>query len=460
MGIGMITASELKIKEEFKKLIPPLSSEEFAQLEQNCFNDGIRDAICTWQGYIIDGHNRYVIATKHGLEYKTEEMEFDNEDRAKIWIIENQLGRRNITDYIKFELLEEYKKIQLEIGKNNKGANQYTPERILSINDKTHHNTREIIAEKLSWSTGKTAQAEVVKKKAPEEVKQKLRNGDISINQAYKDIKSVEKKEELIQKKEEYVKQATNGISNKPKVYHNNCFDFLNAFQDNSIDLLFTDPPYSTDIENINDFASNWLNLALQKLKPNGRAYICIGAYPKEINAYLNVLLYQDKFIVDNPLIWTYRNTLGVTPKMKYNLNYQMILHLYSNESPELDISITNEMFSVQDINAPDGRLGNRLHTWQKPDELARRLIRHSTLENDLVVDCFTCTGTFLLEAARLNRRAVGCDIDLYNYLLKNPEELLHRKSDNEFIAVKWGNLKKHNIKIKAKHFNKYRKAS
>ena len=54
----------LEIKEEFKKLIPPLTSEEFKQLEQNCLAEGIREAILTWNGFIIDGHNRYEIATK------------------------------------------------------------------------------------------------------------------------------------------------------------------------------------------------------------------------------------------------------------------------------------------------------------------------------------------------------------------------------------------------------------
>jgi site-specific DNA-methyltransferase (adenine-specific) len=196
------------------------------------------------------------------------------------------------------------------------------------------------------------------------------------------------------------------------------CVDFLNTFEDNSIDLLITDPPYSTDVKNINDFAEMWVDLALSKIKENGRAYICIGGYPKEINAYLNILLKQSKFIVDNPLIWSYKNTLGITPKMKYNLNYQIILHLYSENSRELDTSITNEMWSVMEINAPDGRIGNRYHTWQKPDELGMRLIKHSTIENDLVVDCFACTGTFVLMAAKLNRIAKGCDIDENNLLI------------------------------------------
>ena len=103
---------------------------------------------------------------------------------------------------------------------------------------------------------------------------------------------------------------------------------------------------------------------------------------------------------------------------MKYNLNYQVVLHLYSEDSDELDTSNTNEMFSVQDINAPDGRIGNRFHAWQKPDELARRLIKQGSKEGDLVVDCFACTGTFLIEAAKQGRSAVGCDISHENLLI------------------------------------------
>ncbi len=89
---------ELKIKEHFKKLIPPLTSEEFTQLENNCLAEGIREAIITWQGFIIDGHNRYEIAKRWGLEFKTIEKSFDSKEDAIEWMINNQLGRRNITD--------------------------------------------------------------------------------------------------------------------------------------------------------------------------------------------------------------------------------------------------------------------------------------------------------------------------------------------------------------------------
>ncbi len=156
----------------------------------------------------------------------------------------------------------------------------------------------------------------------------------------------------------------------RPIVYYTDAVSFIDTFEDKSVDLLFTDPPYSTDIEDLDEFIDSWLSPALSKVKDTGRAFICIGAYPIEQYLYLERLLATD-WILDNPLIWTYRNTLGQTPKMKYNLNYQIVMHLYKNTSNPLDNRITKEMFSVQDINAPDGRIGDRYHTWQKPDELA-----------------------------------------------------------------------------------------
>lgn len=222
-----------------------------------------------------------------------------------------------------------------------------------------------------------------------------------------------EKRAQIAARKAEYTEASNKSVEhNPPKIYLKDCIEYMQLMDDDSVDLLVTDPPYSTDIDNISEFVESWLPLALDKLKSTGRGYICAGAYPVELNAYLSYLLGQDKFTVDAPLIWTYRNTLGQTPNMKYNLNYQVIFHIYSENSPPLDKSITNEMFSVQDINAPDGRLGNRYHTWQKPDELAYRFIKHSSKEGQIVFDPFACTGTFLIAASKFDRVAMGCEIN------------------------------------------------
>lgn len=88
----------LVIDKEFKGLIPPLTNEEFNQLEQNCIKDGILESIKVWQDVIIDGHNRHEIANKNGLDFTVTELSFENRTDALEWIILHQLGRRNLTE--------------------------------------------------------------------------------------------------------------------------------------------------------------------------------------------------------------------------------------------------------------------------------------------------------------------------------------------------------------------------
>ena len=87
----------MKINPEFKSLIPPLAPEELAQLESNILSDGCRDPLVTWQGTLIDGHNRYDICQRHGIKFTTVEMEFADKAAAMDWMFANQLGRRNLT---------------------------------------------------------------------------------------------------------------------------------------------------------------------------------------------------------------------------------------------------------------------------------------------------------------------------------------------------------------------------
>jgi len=175
-------------------------------------------------------------------------------------------------------------------------------------------------------------------------------------------------------------------------------------------DLLLTDPPYSTDVPDIGAFAADWLPKALAKVKPTGRAYVFIGAYPEELLAYLTVASQVGPVPLDQVLVWAYENTLGPAPQDRYKLNWQAILYFRGPQAPPLDCPLMVEQFSVQDVPAPDGRQGNRYHAWQKPDELAERLVRHATRAGELVLDPFCCTGTFVIAAAKLGRIGRGCD--------------------------------------------------
>ncbi len=91
----------LIVDPEFEEKIPRLSEEEFQLLEQLILEEGrIKDPIVTWNGIIVDGHNRYRIMLKHPeiqIPFDIYEKEFSDRFAAIAWICKNQLGRRNLT---------------------------------------------------------------------------------------------------------------------------------------------------------------------------------------------------------------------------------------------------------------------------------------------------------------------------------------------------------------------------
>jgi ParB family chromosome partitioning protein len=183
--------TDLEVRPEFKNLIPPLSTDERMGLERSIVSDGCRDALVVWGRVLVDGHNRYEICRKNGVPFRTVPVEFGSEAEARVWIRNNQMGRRNLTDGWKAELALGNKADLLEMGRERMSEARKKQPEGLSRNDKPFepHRTREAIAETLGWSTGKVAQAEVVKAKAPE-VWEKVKAGEATIHQAYQEVKN------------------------------------------------------------------------------------------------------------------------------------------------------------------------------------------------------------------------------------------------------------------------------
>lgn len=122
--------TELKIDPEFKGLIKALQPREYLQLENNILTDGCREAIITWNGIIVDGHNRYEICKRHNIPFRIKEMDFDCREAVIAWICANQLGRRNISDETRKYLIGvQYHTEKIAASKrNSRGVNQYTSE--------------------------------------------------------------------------------------------------------------------------------------------------------------------------------------------------------------------------------------------------------------------------------------------------------------------------------------------
>ena len=206
----------MKINEEFKKLIPALSVEEFNQLEQNCLAEGIREKIITWNGFIIDGHNRFEIATKHNLKFETESKEFETENDVREWMINNQFGRRNLSNYQRSVLALELESVFSERAKENLKASgeNFGKGTQISANpiEIKPIETRKELAKVANVSHDTIAKVKVIEAKATPEVKAQLSTGEVSINQVYQEIKKEEKKVERIELIEQQIEDIEQGL--------------------------------------------------------------------------------------------------------------------------------------------------------------------------------------------------------------------------------------------------------
>lgn len=95
----MDSINELRIDPEFAEKIPPLTPEEYEQLEANILAEGaVLSPLIIWNDVIVDGHNRYRIIQQHPeITFSTHEKIFSDRYEAIAWICKNQLGRRNLT---------------------------------------------------------------------------------------------------------------------------------------------------------------------------------------------------------------------------------------------------------------------------------------------------------------------------------------------------------------------------
>ncbi len=112
----------LQILDELRNFIVPLSAEEKTLLEANILDEGCRDPIVVWEHqekhYIIDGHNRYGICLHHDLPFNIKVLQFSSIDEVKAWMLDNQLGRRNLTP----DQLSYYRGLKYNLTKAKKGG--------------------------------------------------------------------------------------------------------------------------------------------------------------------------------------------------------------------------------------------------------------------------------------------------------------------------------------------------
>jgi hypothetical protein len=412
----------LEIKKQFKDIIPPLTDAEFQQLESNILAEGIREAICTWNNVIIDGHNRYAIAQQHGLEFRVKEYDFADEFDVTDWIVCNQLGRRNLTELQKSHL----RGVRYENEKQKHATNQHT--KVAGGQNDHQQKTSEKLADEYGISP-KTIRRDAEFAKGIEhlsdDLKQDVLQGKGKVNKGYietlakaeptftattpeevlkeaRRIKEQRNKQRIEEKEQERQRLAEIGKTKSIEIdfRHGDFEQVFSDIKDASIDCIITDPPYPYE------FIEQWTKLARfakRVLKPNAYCIAYSGQMylPEVIQRMAEHLDYYWTFAVYHEGQTQIVNGVNLICRWKPVLIFQ---------NGKKKITNTIQDYFISEHREKTG------HDWQQSKSGVSYLVEMFTNPNDLVCDPFAGSGTTLAVCKAMSRQVIGAEIDLTTY--------------------------------------------
>ena len=188
------------VNEELKAYIDPLTPEEHDALERSILAEGCRDALVLWGDVLVDGHNRYGICQKHGLPFQTvQNTRFQSMEDVHLWMIDQHLGRRSVSDFQRGVLALRKREIVAErraraaaafVAGNAEAQTQpeessatATPA-AASVAPPEDLSSREAIARAARLSSSQVVMIEKIQKQAAPELVAAVKSGTISLNAA------------------------------------------------------------------------------------------------------------------------------------------------------------------------------------------------------------------------------------------------------------------------------------
>jgi len=431
----------VKIDNEFKKYIRPLSEHEYKKLKTSILAEGIRDSLVCWNSILIDGYHRYQIAQENNIEYRVTEIELENREAAKEWMITNQLGRRNLTpgeaSYYRGKLYESRKQHQYihtkSVDQNDTrstaskiadeyGVSEPTVKRD-AVFSKAIDNVTEFIGEGMRDSilSGKAKVSKVdveklidIQQKAPEMI-ERISSGEISIPEAKKEVRKRERDLGKIEKEIIIENDIYNAVTGDVWILGNHkliCGDYYvvgeKTLNNICVDACITDPPYGID------YNPNW-----KKWDGSESEFNKIHGDDEKFNPsvfffYDTVVLFgaayfSDVLPIGGWICWDKR-----LDAIKDNMIGSPFELAWFKSASTTRKSIMIRVLHGGVVNA-DSAYGNnekRVHPTQKPIEVMRQIILAVTQENDVVLDPFIGSGSTLLACERVNRKCIGFEIE------------------------------------------------
>ena len=205
------------------------------------------------------------------------------------------------------------------------------------------------------------------------------------------------------------------------KLYNDDCLNVLKEIDDNSIDLVVTDPPYEVITGGRNGGvkgkpsgiltenkqlmksipkADLWLSECFRVMKDGTHIYIMTNTL--NLTNYLNIIN-SVGFKLHNLLVWNKNNT---TPNRWYMKNCEYVIFARKGFAK----SINNP--SSQTVHNFDNIIGNKQHPTEKPVELMKLYVENSSQVGDTVLDPFMGVGSTGVACKELGRNFIGVELD------------------------------------------------
>ena len=184
---------QIQINDMLRAYIDPLTEAEYEALERSLLAEGCRDALVLWGDVLVDGHNRYGICQKHGIPFKVVQNErFQSMEDVMLWMIDNHLGRRSVSDFQRGVLALRKKDILAQRAETDAARVKAEdaaiappePEAEIEAAQPKVRTSREDIARAARLSSNTLSQIEKIQKTATPELVEAVRAGTISINAA------------------------------------------------------------------------------------------------------------------------------------------------------------------------------------------------------------------------------------------------------------------------------------
>lgn len=173
----------ITVSEELKAYIDPLTPDEHEALERSLLAEGCRDALVLWGDILVDGHNRYAICKKHGIEFKTVQKDsFASIEDVMLWMIDNHLARRSVSDFQRGMLA--LRKKAILTARAPAPQETKTEAAPAAAPEPPPLATREDVAKAAGISSNAISRIEKIQKTAAPELVEAVRAGTISLNAA------------------------------------------------------------------------------------------------------------------------------------------------------------------------------------------------------------------------------------------------------------------------------------